>query len=252
MNALEILLVIVVGTAAGFLNTVAGGGSLITMPLLIFLGLPSAAANGTNRIALMVQNVVAIANFRSKGYFDWKLGLILAVPAAVGAVAGSKIALSLPDDIFNKVLAVVMLCVLAVTIWNPQKKLKNRKEEPGTKEKIIGAAVFFGVGAYGGFIQAGVGFIIIASLTLLTGYSLVKINSMKVFISAVYMVFSLIVFIVGGKVDWVLGLTLAAGNALGGYLGSSFSVSKGDKWIKIILAVTVVAMALELLGVINI
>ncbi|HBR07321.1 MAG TPA: integrase, partial [Clostridiales bacterium] len=104
MNALEIFLVIVVGTAAGFLNTVAGGGSLITMPLLIFLGLPSAAANGTNRIALMVQNVVAIANFRSKGYFDWKLGLILAVPAAVGAVAGSKIALSLPDDIFNKVL----------------------------------------------------------------------------------------------------------------------------------------------------
>lgn len=251
MDFLHIALIAAVGIVAGFLNTVAGGGSLITMPVLIFLGLPSAVANGTNRVAIMSQCIVAVTNFRSKGYFDWKLGLMLAVPAAAGAIVGSGIAVSLPDDIFNKVLAVVMLIVLGLIIWNPQKKLKKKEEALGTKEKVIGMIVFFGVGVYGGFIQAGVGFIMIAALTLLTGYSLVRINSMKVFIVAVYMVFSLIVFIVSGKVDWVLGLSLAVGNSIGGYLGSNFSVKKGDKWIKAVLVVAVVAMALKLLGIIN-
>ncbi|NCB51181.1 MAG: sulfite exporter TauE/SafE family protein [Clostridia bacterium] len=252
MEILHIVLIVVVGIVAGFLNTVAGGGSLMTMPILIFLGLPSAVANGTNRVAIMSQCLVAVTNFRNKGYFDWKLGLTLAVPAAAGAILGSRIAVSLPDDIFNKVLAVVMLIVLALIIWNPQKKLKRKTEALGTKEKVIGAVVFFGVGIYGGFIQAGVGFIMIASLTLLTGYSLVRINSMKVFIVAVYMVFSLVVFIMNGMVDWVLGLSLAVGNSIGGYLGSNFSVKKGDKWIKAVLVVAVVAMSLKLSGIINI
>ena len=176
MNILHIILIISVGIVAGFLNTVAGGGSLITMPVLIFLGLPSAVANGTNRVAIMAQNIVAVLNFRRKGYFDWKLGITLAIPAAIGAIVGSSIAVSLSDNIFNKVLAVVMIIVLILIIWNPQKKLKNIKETLTLKDKIIGIVVFFGVGIYGGFIQAGVGFIIIASITLITGYSLVKIN----------------------------------------------------------------------------
>jgi uncharacterized membrane protein YfcA len=251
MNVVRIVLIAAVGVAAGFLNTVAGGGSLITMPILIFLGLPSAVANGTNRVAVMSQSVAAVANFRSKGYFDWKLSLLLAVPAAAGAIVGSGIAVSLPDDIFNKALAVVMLIVLALIVWNPQKRQKKERETVGTKEKVIGMIVFFGVGVYGGFIQAGVGFIMIAALTFLTGHSLARINSMKVFIVAVYMLFSLVVFILSGMVDWVLGLSLAFGNRIGGYLGSNFSVKKGDRWIKAVLIAAVVAMSLKLLGIIN-
>ncbi|HPE15914.1 MAG TPA: sulfite exporter TauE/SafE family protein [Oscillospiraceae bacterium] len=249
MNPFYVPLSIAVGVAAGFLNVVAGGGSLIAMPVLIFLGLPSAVANGTNRVALMAQNTVAVMNFRRKGYFDWKLGLTLAVPAAIGSMVGSSIAVSLPDEIFNKVLAVVMVVVLILTIWNPQKKLKGNKETLTGRDKVIGAIVFFCVGVYGGFIQAGVGFIIIAALTLLTGYSLVKVNSLKVFVIAIYTISSLIVFIVNGKVNWIIGLSLAVGNSLGAYLGSNFAVNKGDKWIKVILVIAVVAMSLKLLGV---
>jgi len=252
MDILHIVIIIVVGIAAGFLNTVAGGGSLIAMPVLIFLGLPSAIANGTNRIAVMAQNIVAVTNFRNKGFYDWKLSITLAIPAAIGAIVGSNIAVSLPDNIFNKVLAVVMVVVLILTLWNPQKKLKGDKETLILKDKVIGTIVFFGVGVYGGFIQAGVGFLIIASLTLITGYSLVKINSLKVFVVAVYMIFSLSVFILNGKVDWAYGISLAVGNSFGAYLGSNFSVKKGDKWIKAVLIVTVIAMSLKLLGIINI
>jgi uncharacterized membrane protein YfcA len=252
MNVWHLVLIAAVGAMAGFLNTVAGGGSLVTMPMLIFLGLPSAMANGTNRVAIMAQNIVAAANFRRKGYFDWKLGLTLAIPAAVGAIVGSNIAVSISDAVFNKVLAVVMIIVLILTLWNPQKKLKGQKETLTLKDKVIGVIVFFGVGVYGGFIQAGVGFIIIASLTLLTGYSLVMVNSLKVFVVAAYMIFSLVVFIINGKVNWLYGITLAAGNSFGAYLGSTFSVKKGDKWIKVILTAVIITMSLKLFGILKI
>ncbi len=252
MNTLHIVLTISAGVLAGFLNTVAGGGSLITMPVLIFLGLPSAVANGTNRIAIMAQNIVAVTNFRSKGFFDLKPGLMLALPATLGAIAGSKIAVSLPDYIFNKVLAVVMIAVMALIVFNPHKRTKTDSKLMSYKSKAAGMIVFFFIGVYGGFIQAGVGFIIIAALTFITGYSLVRINSLKVFIVAAYMLSSLAVFVLSGKINWLYGLCLASGNGLGAFLGSSFSVKKGDAWIKAVLVIAVIGMALKLSGTIRI
>ncbi len=250
MSIVKIVLILVTGTAAGFLNTIAGGGSLIAMPVLIFLGLPSAVANGTNRIALMTQNLVAITNFKRKGFFDLQFSLKLGIPAVLGSIIGSRFAVGLPDEIFNKILAVVMVIVLALIIWNPGKSKKNEsgKVQLSTKHQLGAMIAFFFVGFYGGFIQAGVGFIIIATLSVITGLSLVKINSLKVFVVAMYMFSSLMVFIVSGKVNWILGLTLAVGNSLGAYLGSNFAVAKGDKWIRIILVVAVLTMAAKLLG----
>lgn len=238
------------GIASGFVNTVGGGGSLISLPVLIFMGLPSAMANGTNRVALMVQSIVAIGYFRQKGYFYPKLSLILGIPAVLGSILGAKFAISLSDEMFNKILAAVMLTVLVLIIWRPEQKfLKAAGEESLTRARLMVAVlVFFGVGFYGGFIQAGVGFIIIAALTLITGMSLVKINSLKVFVTLIYMLASLLVFVASGKVDWVLGLALAVGNAVGAYLGSIFTVSKGDKWIRIFLVVTVLILSGKLVG----
>lgn len=251
MTASEVILILLAGIAAGFVNTVGGGGSLISLPVLIFMGLPSAVANGTNRIALMVQSIVAIGYFRQKGYFYPKLSAILGIPAVIGSILGARFAISLSDEMFNKVLGAVMLTVLVLILWRPEKKfLRAAGEESLTGLRLAAAVlVFFGVGFYGGFIQAGVGFIIIAALTLITGMSLVKINSLKVFITVIYMFTSLIVFVISGKIDWVLGLALAAGNAAGAYLGSAFSVSRGDKWIRIFLVVTVLALSGKLFGV---
>ncbi len=244
-----IILVLLTGIVAGFLNTVGGGGSLITMPILIFLGMPSAMANGTNRVALLVQDIVAVLGFRSKGYFDLKFGLTLGIPAMVGSIIGARFAVNLPDDIFNKILAVVMMLILVVIIFEPHKKFIKYESEISKEKKWLSIIVFFFIGIYGGFIQAGVGFIIIASLSILTGLSLVHINSLKVFVIGMYILTSLIVFGVSGNVNWMTGLLLALGNATGAWLGSIFAVSRGDKWIKVVLSVSVIAMALKLLGV---
>ncbi|WLR51835.1 sulfite exporter TauE/SafE family protein [Bacillus tianshenii] len=242
---IDAVIILVAGVAAGFLNVVAGGGSLITMPMLIFLGLPSAMANGTNRIALMAQNIVAITSFRKSGYFDGKLGIMLAIPAVLGSIVGANAAIQLSDEVFNKILSVVMIIVLLLIIWKPTKHL-SPQEEASRNRKIAMIVAFFFVGFYGGFIQAGVGFIIIAALTVLSNMTLVKINSLKVFVVAIYMLSSLIIFIINGEVHWGYGLTLAVGTSIGAWLGSRFAVSKGEKWIRIILIVVVIGMAVRL------
>ncbi|MGI6552015.1 MAG: sulfite exporter TauE/SafE family protein [Bacillota bacterium] len=244
-----VMLILITGIIAGFFNTVGGGGSLITMPMLIFLGMPSAMANGTNRIALIVQNLVAVASFKTKGYFDLRFGLILGIPAMMGSIIGAKFAINISDEIFNKILAVIMVMVLVIILFEPHKKFITYEEEMSKEKKWLAAIVFFFIGIYGGFIQAGVGFIIIASLSILTGLSLVKINSLKVFVVGIYIFTSLIVFVASGNVNWLIGFSLALGNAIGAWLGSIFAVSGGDKWIKVVLSISVIAMSLKLLGI---
>ena len=235
-------LVLIAGLAAGFFNVVAGGGSLITVPTLIFLGLPPVMANGTNRIAILSQNITSVNRFKKKGYFSLKTGLILGLIASVGAFIGSSIAVDIPGDLFNKILSGVMILVLFLTLFG--------KKREGTSDIIknvpLLAVAFFFVGIYGGFIQAGAGFIIIAVFSLISGTTLVRTNSMKVFIVMLYTIPSLIVFIINGQVQWTMGIVLAIGNSAGAWIGTNFSVSKGDKWIKIILTVTVLAMAVKL------
>ena len=244
-NLWEIPLILVTGVFAGFLNTVAGGGSLLTLPVLIFLGLPPAtAANGTNRVAVFVQNASAIMGFRRKGVSDFGYSVLLTLPALVGAWFGAQIAVETDEVIFNRVLAGIMIAVLLLTLLNPTKKLQGKTANLSIARKIIGMLVFFFVGIYGGFIQAGVGFIIIAALTLTNGFDLVRTNAIKVFVIFFYTIIALIAFI--RYVDWPLGLTLAVGNATGAWIGSHWAVEKGDKWIRIVLIVAVIAFAIGL------
>lgn len=247
MSFFKILMVLFAGTTAGFINTLAGGGSLITMSALIFMGLPSAVANGTNRIAILIQNIVAVANFRQKGFFNFKFSLKLSIPAIIGAIIGSNLAVDLPEAVFNKVLAGVMIVVLILIIIDPKQKMEAAVEKLSSGRQLAAMVAFFFVGIYGGFIQGGVGFLFIVTLSLITGFSLVKVNSIKVFVIAAYTIPSLAVFVINGKVAWLTGLILAVGNSFGAYLGSNFAVSKGDKWIRGILVIIISAMAVKLL-----
>ncbi|MFW6281009.1 MAG: sulfite exporter TauE/SafE family protein [Halanaerobium sp.] len=249
MSIQNILLILAAGTAGGFINTMAGGGSIITLPLLIFLGLPSAVANGTNRIALMVENLTAVSNFKSRGYSNFSLSIKLGIPAVAGSIIGSRLAINLPDELFNQILAVVMFIMLGLILWNPTEKFTVVKENLSFKRQLAASTAFFFVGIYGGFVQAGVGIIIIAALSIITGLSLIKINSIKVLVVAIYMLSSLLVFILNDKVNWTIGLTLAIGNGFGAWLASTLAVQKGDKLIKIILSFAVIMMALNLLGI---
>ena len=245
-NFFHVLLLFVTGIAAGFLNTVAFGGSLLALPVLIFLGLPTAVANGTNRIAIFCQNFSAIVGFRRKGVSDFGYSILLAIPAVIGAAIGATIAVDIRDAVFNLILAAVMITMLVLTLINPTERLKDRMESNDTRSKIISMVVFFFIGIYGGFIQAGVGLLVITALRLLTGIDLVRTNAIKVFVIFFYTVVALGIFIIKDKVNWYLGPTLAIGNACGAWLGSHWAVEKGDKWIKVVLIVAVVAFAIRL------
>lgn len=241
-----IILVLIVGIFVGFVNTLSGGGSLLTLPMLIFLGLPTAVANGTNRFAVMLQNMVAVVNFRRQGYFDMKLNILFGIPAVLGSIVGSFYAISLSDEVFNKILAIVMFLVLYLIIRQPEYNFLEEEEFDPAK-KIPAIITFFIIGLYGGFIQAGVGFLIIAALGVFTKMSLVRINSIKSFVIGIYMISSFLVFVVGGHIDWVLAITLAIGSSIGAWIGANFAVSKGDRWIKIVLSVMISLMAIKLL-----
>lgn len=238
------LLLVGVGVVSGFVNVIAGGGSLISVPVLIFLGLPSAVANGTNRLAIMSQNVTAVKKFKDKGFFDLKLNILLSATSIPGAIAGTLSAVNIKDALFNKILAMIMIMVMITTFIG---NVKRSTTSDTAKHPVWLAISFFFIGFYGGFIQAGVGFIIIAALTLIGQLSLVKTNSVKVFVTLIYTIPSLLIFILSGKVHWVYGVALALGNAFGGWFGGHISITKGDKWIRVFLAVTVTAMAVKLL-----
>jgi uncharacterized membrane protein YfcA len=246
MLAVKAGLLVLIGAVAGFLNVLAGGGSLLTLPALIFLGLPATMANGTNRIAILVQNIFAVGGFRSKGIMPLGLALLCAAPALAGSYLGANLALSIDDQLFKRILAGIMLGVLLFTALDPMKHWR-RPEMAYTPGRILALLLcFFAVGIYGGFVQAGVGFLIIASL-LLQGLDLVTINAVKVFVVALFTLVALAVFILHHQVDYTLGMALAAGNATGGWIATHLAVKKGHDWIKKIVSLTILAFALKLL-----
>lgn len=239
-------LLFLVGTIAGILNVLAGGGSLLTLPLLIFMGLPSAMANGTNRVAIFSQNIFAIFSFKKRGVFPVRLGLLCTLPALAGSWVGASMAVSMDDMLFKRVLALVMIGVMIFTAIDPMKKMRL-DEQPLTLLRNLAILLsFFFVGVYGGFVQAGVGFIIITAL-LVHGLDLVKINAVKVIVVFFYTFIALGVFIAHGQVDWALGIALAVGNSLGGWIGPKLAVDKGHDWIKKVVTLTVLIFALKLL-----
>ncbi len=249
MEIWHIPVVFIVGIIAGFINTLAGGGSLLTLPILIFLGLPTAVANGTNRLAIITQCLFAVAGFRRKGVSNFGLSLLLSVPALFGAIIGAQFAVDISDILFKRILAIIMLLVLGFILWNPRRDVGSLMSS-GRNHLIITMIVFFFIGFYGGFIQVGVGFIIIAALTTITGLGLVETNSHKVFIVGIYTIFALIVFTFNGKVSWEIGLCLAAGMGIGGWIGSHWAVARGERWIRLVLTVCVIAMVITLSGLI--
>ena len=235
------------GCVAGTVNVIAGGGSFLTLPLLIFLGLPPTVANATNRVGIVLQNVGAVWAFRRHGLVEAQYLLWGALPAIGGAVGGTWLALRVEENAFKEILAFLMIVVTLWTLWNP---LKSRQigfasERPPYLTGIM-AAGFFLMGIYGGFIQAGVGFFML-SVTTLGGLDLVRGNVVKILSVLCYTMVALSIFAWQGKVDWRVGLVLAAGTVLGGQLGVRLTVAKGHAWVKFMVTILIVLFALKLL-----
>ncbi len=244
-----ILALIGTGLAAGFINTTAGGGSMLTLPLLMFLGLPANVANGTNRIAILLQNVIGVHTFRQKKVLDLSVDYKLAIPAIVGSLIGAFFAVEVDEVILKKIIAGLMVGMFLIVVFKPEAWVKERAGAVGAKPTVLQYIIFFFIGIYGGFIQMGVGFLLLAGLVLGSGFDLVKANAVKVLIVLVYTIFSLGIFFYHGQVNIVAGLVLAAGNMGGAWLGANFAVKGGAKYIRYVLLTMLLVVILNLFGV---
>ena len=240
------VLLVVIGFVVGFINTVAGGGSLISLPVLIFLGLPPSVANGTNRIAIVIQNAIGVAGFKSKGVSTFPFNLYLGLSALIGAIIGAQIAVDIKGETFNRILAIIMIAVVAIIVLKPKISTDQLQERLTGKYLWLGIIAFFFMGIYGGFINAGIGFVILLFLHYVNHMSLVRANATKVAVVFIYTLSALAVFLYNDKVLWKVGLVLALGNGTGAWFSSRISVSRGDNYIKGFLVVMVVAMAIRL------
>lgn len=229
------------GTLAGFINVLGGGGSMVTLPLLMWMGLPATLANGTNRIAILLQNAVGIKTFASSGVRIDRSVLPALVFASAGSIIGSLFVSTIDKAVLDKVIAVVLLAVVFLVIFGSGERKKGRNYPPLT------ASIFLAVGFYGGFIQAGVGFFLIAAITYVFGFDLVRTNMTKITIVFVYTIFSVLIFAFKGMIDWLLAVILALGNMTGAFLAARLALRKGSFFLKWILVVVVVANAIKYL-----
>ena len=246
MEPLQLLLLLTVGIVAGFVNVMAGGGSAIALPILILMGLDSTLANGTNRVAIFIQNIFAIGGFRQQKFHQFNISIKMAICTLPGALIGAWVAVKIDDEWFQRILAIVMVGIV-ISMLLPRSKGKAHSEP--SKVKIgFGYLAMFGVGFYGGFIQVGVGFILMATMFHLFQMNLVHINMHKVFVIFIYTIPALAIFIYSGNVNWILGISLAIGSAIGGLIASYVTVKGGEKVIRWVLIGAILFMSGKLLA----
>lgn len=237
------------GFFAGVINTLAGSGSVITLPVLIFIGLPATVANGTNRIGVILQNVVAGASFQRSRALDLRGALMLSIPAVLGSILGAVIAVDLDEVLMERVIGVVMIIMLFVILLRPERWLQGKLQKlEGWFNWQQGLALFV-IGVYGGFIQAGVGIFMLAALVLSIGYDLVRANAVKIIIILAFTLASLLIFVNNNQVNLAAGVILGAGNMAGAWVAARMAVRRGAKWVRWVLIAAVALSAVYLLGV---
>jgi uncharacterized membrane protein YfcA len=244
MDVPAALLLIVAGFGAGFVNTVAGGGSVITIPVLLEALGDAGLANGTNRIAILMAQVAAVAGFRRAGKLDWHRVVPLIPATVVGALAGAWIATLLDSDSMTKVFAVVLILVAFSVLLKPSRWLGGHERSIPEPFRSL---IFFGIGFYGGFVQAGVGFLLLAGLVVGGGLDLVRGNAVKVVLILVYTPLALLLFASAAQVNWSYGMVMGIGNVSGAVIATRLAVTRGAGWIRWVVIIMAVAAAVRMM-----
>lgn len=243
MDVVDVVVVVGAGVVAGVVNAMAGGGSLLTVALLtVFADLPGLVANGTNRVGILVQNMASVAGYRKEGVSGLRRAVPVLIPAVVGSLLGSLVVSSLTDDAFERVFGILMVPLLILSLRPP----KATGDEISWSTPVT-AAVFFGIGLYGGAFQAGVGLLIVVALAR-SGLDLINANAVKVVVIMALTAIAVPVFILRDQIDWGFAALLAIGFAIGGWVGARVAVRGGERVIRPVLVAAVLALAGRMVG----
>jgi uncharacterized protein len=245
MNVSQVLMLFAGGLVAGIVNTLAGAGSLLTVPLLVLVGLPGNVANGTNRFGVFVQSAVAAWRFRAEDRSGVTRSLPVLLPIVVGSLGGSAVVSQLSDKVFEQLFGFVMIGLLILILRRPIKPVSEQSGASWSAPTMF--LVFLGIGLFGGAFQAGVGIALVLALSY-AGYDLVSANSIKVVLNAALTASALPVFLLQGQVAWGPAIVLASGFALGGELGARLAIRGGERLIRPVLVLTVFALAGRMIG----
>jgi len=245
LGVAEVALLVGGGLVAGVINTLAGGGSLLTVPLLVLLGLPGNLANGTNRVGIVVQCVVAAWRFRSGGALALREVAPVFLPVAAGSLVGATWVSRVADTTFERVFGVLMLLLLVPMLRGARLSPDPARRPPG---RALTSLLYLGIGAYAGAFQAGVGIPLLFAL-LWAGNDLVRANALKVSVIALATGTAVPVFVAAGQVAWTPALLLAVGFSGGGALGAHLTFERGEQLVRPLLVVAVLALSARMLGI---
>ncbi len=241
-SSIEWLAIAVAGTAAGFVNTLAGAGSLLTIPVLMELGLAADVANATNRVGVFMAAVAGASGFDAGGKLDRRAAVALAMPALVGALGGAYLAVTLPEAVFRPVMLGMLALVSVTLVWKPSVLTPEEGATPlSLHQRPVAVLLLVLLGAYAAFLQAGMG--IFASL-LLSGvlrYDLVRANALKTGMVVAITTVALAIFIHSGKVRFLPGLALGAFQVLGARLAVKWALKANPASIRWVLFAAAVA-----------
>lgn len=234
------------GAASGFINSMAGGGSIVVLPALMLAGLPPDVANGTNRIGILVQSVTAYSDFHRLGIRGFGNAYLLLIPVGAGAIAGAITVRYVPNVALNYVIAGVMVLAASFLFIKPSRWARPEMEVPrGFAQNPLVWLAMLGVGFYAGFIQVGSNFIVLIILVLWGGFDLLHANAFKLAIQMAFTLIALPIFIFNGTIAWLPGIALTAGSVIGSWIGARLAVKKGVKLVRWLLFVTVILFAIK-------
>lgn len=243
MDALIYPLLVLAGFCAGFINTLAGAGSVISLFVLNLAGLPLDVANGTNRVAILLQTAVGIGRFKKQGMLSIRPHVGIILPAVAGGILGALLAGEVSSLVLRRSIGGCMALTLIPLLSNPARWLQGSEERARRNAGPVRMVTFFLIGVYGGYVQLGVGVFLLTALVLVAGLDLVRGNAVKVLIAFCYILPALAIFVMNGLVRWDLGLTLAYGNMLGAWVATHEAAKRGAPFIRRLLIVVVIAAA---------
>lgn len=239
------IILVVSGIVVGIINTLAGGGSIITMTMFMALGLPINVANGTNRIAVLMQNLTATLTFLRKKMLNVRQGVLLSLPVIAGNIGGSLLATQINQTIFKICFGAILIVILGYLIFDNRIKIR---EGHNFTIKPWHYLWFLLIGFYGGYIYVGIGYLILAITLWSMRMDIITANVIKGFVILIATPFSLAVFIFSGQVDYLFGLLHGAGNIIGSFFASHYAVHWGKGFIKIFMAIIVSVCFADLVG----